>query len=54
MEELASRVREELGATSVNLDSQADLLRALRAAGIQVSSTARWELRNHDHPAIDE
>ena len=53
MEELASRVREELDATSVNLDSQADLLRALRAAGIQVSSTARWELRNHDHPAIE-
>ncbi len=53
MEALAVQVREELGAASVNLDSQADLLRALRGAGIQVDSTARWELREHDHPAIE-
>ena len=53
MEALATRVREELGAASVNLDSQADLLRALRGAGIPVESTARWELRDHDHPAIE-
>jgi DNA polymerase-1 len=53
MEALAVQVREELGAASVNLDSQADLLRALRRAGIQVDSTARWELREHDHPAIE-
>lgn len=53
MEALATRVREQLGAASVNLDSQADLLRALRGAGIAVESTARWELRDHDHPAID-
>ncbi len=53
MEALAVRVRDALGAASVNLDSQADLLRALRRAGIQVDSTARWELREHDHPAIE-
>ena len=53
MEALALQVREELGAASVNLDSQVDLLRALRGAGIQVDSTARWELREHDHPAIE-
>ena len=53
MEELAVRVREALGAASVNLDSQVDLLRALRRAGIQVDSTARWELREHEHPAIE-
>ena len=53
MEALATQVREELGAASVNLDSQADLLRALRGAGIPVESTARWELREHDHPAIE-
>jgi DNA polymerase I len=53
MEELAARVRAELGAASVNLDSQVDLLRALRRAGIQVDSTARWELREHEHPAIE-
>ena len=38
---------------SVNLDSQVDLLRALRRAGIQVGSTSRWELREHEHPAIE-
>ena len=40
MERLAAQVREELEAPSVNLDSQSDLLRALRRAGIQVASTA--------------
>jgi DNA polymerase family A len=53
MEELAANVRDALGAASVNLDSQVDLLRALRRAGIQVDSTARWELREHEHPAIE-
>lgn len=52
MEELATLVREALDAPGLNLDSHADLLRALRAAGIVVDSTARWELREHDHPAI--
>lgn len=52
MEELAMAVREALDAPGLNLDSHADLLRALRAAGIGVDSTARWELREHDHPAI--
>ncbi|UOE46061.1 bifunctional 3'-5' exonuclease/DNA polymerase [Agromyces larvae] len=52
MEELAARVRAELDAPTLNLDSQVDLLRGLRAAGIRVDSTARWELREHDHPAI--
>lgn len=52
MEELATLVREALDAPALNLDSHADLLRALRAAGIVVDSTARWELREHDHPAI--
>ncbi|WP_425546188.1 bifunctional 3'-5' exonuclease/DNA polymerase [Agromyces tropicus] len=52
MEALAQRVRDELDAPSLRLDSQADLLRALRAAGIGVDSTAKWELREHDHPAV--
>ncbi|WP_246150314.1 bifunctional 3'-5' exonuclease/DNA polymerase [Agromyces intestinalis] len=52
MEELAAHVRIELAAPTLNLDSQVELLRALRAAGIRVDSTARWELREHDHPAI--
>ncbi|WP_136707078.1 bifunctional 3'-5' exonuclease/DNA polymerase [Agromyces sp. H66] len=53
MEALAVRVRAALDAASVNLDSQVDLLRALRRAGVQVDSTARWELREHEHPAIE-
>ncbi len=53
MEALASEVRAALDAPSVNLDSQADVLRALRRAGVQVDSTAKWELREHDHPAIE-
>ncbi|MEV1129725.1 bifunctional 3'-5' exonuclease/DNA polymerase [Agromyces sp. NPDC049794] len=53
MEALAVQVREALGVASVNLDSQVDLLRALRRAGIQVDSTAKWELREHEHPAIE-
>ncbi|MFC9918822.1 bifunctional 3'-5' exonuclease/DNA polymerase [Agromyces binzhouensis] len=52
MDELAARVRRELEAPSLRLDSQVDLLRALRAAGIGVDSTAKWELREHDHPAV--
>ncbi|WP_395243226.1 bifunctional 3'-5' exonuclease/DNA polymerase [Agromyces sp. MMS24-K17] len=53
MDELAVRVRSELGAPTVNLDSQVDLLRALRLAGIGVTSTSRWELAEHEHPAIE-
>lgn len=52
MEALAAQVRDELDAPLLNPDSHADLLRALRAAGIGVDSTARWELRDQDHPAI--
>lgn len=53
MERLAAEVREALEAPSVNLDSQVDLLRALRRAGIHVASTGRWELKEHEHPAIE-
>ncbi|MDQ0895974.1 bifunctional 3'-5' exonuclease/DNA polymerase [Agromyces ramosus] len=53
MERLAAEVRAALEAPSVNLDSQVDLLRALRRAGIHVASTGRWELKEHEHPAIE-
>ena len=52
MERLVDEVRRELEAPSLNPDSQADLLRTLRKAGIQTSTTSRWELEEHDHPAI--
>ncbi|MFF2273759.1 bifunctional 3'-5' exonuclease/DNA polymerase [Agromyces sp. NPDC058136] len=53
MEALAHEVRAALEQPTVNLDSQVDLLRALRRAGIQTASTGKWELREHDHPAIE-
>jgi DNA polymerase-1 len=53
MERLADEVRQALESPSVNLDSQADLLRALRRAGIHVDSTSRWELKKQEHPAIE-
>ncbi|HEU5223160.1 MAG TPA: bifunctional 3'-5' exonuclease/DNA polymerase [Candidatus Lumbricidophila sp.] len=52
MESLAAEIRALLGAPTLNIDSQVDLLRALRTAGIAVDSTAKWELRDHRHPAI--
>ncbi|HWU58086.1 MAG TPA: bifunctional 3'-5' exonuclease/DNA polymerase, partial [Microbacteriaceae bacterium] len=52
MAALTDRIRAALDAPSLNPDSQADLLRALRAAGLTVTSTRAWELRELEHPAI--
>ncbi|WP_051172134.1 bifunctional 3'-5' exonuclease/DNA polymerase [Microbacterium indicum] len=52
MAELAAEVRVRLGDPSLAIDSPARLLAALRRAGIRVTSTSRWELRDVDHPAI--
>lgn len=48
-----TRVREALGDPSAALDSPPKLLRALRSAGLDVSSTSRWELAEHEHPVIE-
>lgn len=53
MEALAAEVRDALGDAALNLDSPQEVLRALRRSGVDVASTARWELREHDHPAIE-
>ncbi|WP_234661681.1 bifunctional 3'-5' exonuclease/DNA polymerase [Agromyces marinus] len=53
MEALAVRIRAALDAPELRVDSQSDLLRALRAAGIGVDSTAKWELHEHEHPAME-
>ncbi|MEA1261744.1 bifunctional 3'-5' exonuclease/DNA polymerase [Microbacterium sp. STF-2] len=53
MVELGDRVRELLGDSSLHLDSQQKLLRALHRVGIQVESTSRWELAEHDHPVVE-
>ncbi|MBP6683842.1 MAG: bifunctional 3'-5' exonuclease/DNA polymerase, partial [Leucobacter sp.] len=50
--EAGEQVREALGDRSAAIDSPPKLLRALRAAGVEVSSTSQWELADHDHPAI--
>ncbi len=52
LEALAGQVRSALDATSLNPDSQAELLRALRRAGLVVTSTRSWELKKIEHPAI--
>lgn len=52
LEALAGDVRSALDAPSLNPDSQADLLRALRRAGLVVTSTRSWELKKIEHPAI--
>jgi DNA polymerase-1 len=49
---LTDRIRAALDAPSLNPDSQADLLRALRTTGLIVTSTRAWELRELEHPAI--
>ncbi|MGY3126518.1 DNA polymerase-1 [Agrococcus sp. UYP33] len=53
MEALASEIREALGDPALNPDSPQEVLRALRRAGVDVASTSRWELREHDHPVIE-
>ncbi len=44
MERTVERVREVLHAPGLNPDSPQELLRALRAAGVDVASTRQWEL----------
>ncbi len=53
LEQLASSIRDALAAPTLNPDSPAELLRALRAAGLSVNSTSKWELRSIEHPVID-
>lgn len=53
LEELAAQVRTALARPSLNPDSQADLLGALRSAGLDVTSTRKGELRGLDHPVVE-
>ncbi|SEB35361.1 DNA polymerase-1 [Paramicrobacterium humi] len=52
LERLVEQVREKLAAPRLNPDSQPELLRALRNAGVTVNSTSKWALREIEHPAI--
>ena len=53
MQEILDDVREKLESPDLNPDSPADLLRALGVAGLQVTSTRSWELKQLKHPAIE-
>lgn len=53
LEALANEVREALAQPHLNLDSPQDLLRGLRAAGYDVESTSRWEIKEIDLPATE-
>lgn len=52
IEQSAAIVRSALGDPAASLDSQPRLLRSLHRAGLLVQSTSRWELSEHDHPAV--
>lgn len=52
MLELAKEVRAALDDPTASLDSPPKLVQSLRRAGIDVASTSRWELAEHEHPAI--
>ena len=53
LEQLAAEIRANLDAPSLNPDSPPELLRALQRAGLIVSSTRSWELRELEHPVIE-
>ncbi|QJU54620.1 bifunctional 3'-5' exonuclease/DNA polymerase [Herbiconiux sp. SALV-R1] len=52
LEELLTRIRDALGDPTANPDSPVELVKSLRRAGLDVSSTRQWELENIRHPAI--
>lgn len=54
LERLSRELREALGQPTLNLDSSAELLNGLRRAGIEVSSTRSWELREHGGPIVEQ
>ncbi|MCL3861591.1 bifunctional 3'-5' exonuclease/DNA polymerase [Actinotalea sp. K2] len=49
---LAEEVRAALDQPTLNLDSQPDLLRGLRSAGLDVATTRTHEIRALTHPAV--
>jgi DNA polymerase-1 len=52
LQEILRELRELLESPDLNPDSPADLLKALGNAGLMVSSTRSWELKQLKHPAI--
>ncbi|MGJ4843586.1 bifunctional 3'-5' exonuclease/DNA polymerase [Leifsonia sp. Le1] len=52
LEDLAAELRAALESPDLNPDSPPEVLKALKRAGLMVTSTRSWELREIDHPAI--
>jgi len=52
LEQLAGTIRTLLGDRTLNLDSQQDLLKALQNAGLAITSTQQWHLKDIEHPVI--
>lgn len=52
LEDLATELRAALESPDLNPDSPPEVLKALKRAGLMVTSTRSWELREIDHPAI--
>lgn len=52
LERLAGEIRAILDSPRLNPDSQPHLLRELRRNGLDVSSTAKWELQGNQHPVV--
>ncbi|CAD5992296.1 bifunctional 3'-5' exonuclease/DNA polymerase [Agreia sp. COWG] len=53
MQALLGDIRFALADPSANPDSPVELVKSLRRAGIDVTSTNKWELQRHEHPAIE-
>lgn len=53
MAAVLERVREALDVPDLNPDSPVELLKQLRNAGLNVSSTSQWELGEIEHPVIE-
>ncbi|HMO11382.1 MAG TPA: bifunctional 3'-5' exonuclease/DNA polymerase, partial [Actinotalea sp.] len=53
LEDLAGQIAAALDLPWVNPDSQPHLLAALRRAGLEVSSTSRYEIAAQQHPVVE-
>jgi DNA polymerase-1 len=52
MEAVLAQMREALDDPTLNPDSPVELLKGLQRAGLQVTSTRSWELKEVEHPVI--
>ncbi len=53
LQALAEEVAAALDSPGLNPDSQPDLLRACRMAGLPLRTTRAWELKQQQHPAVE-